>query len=110
MSTGMSLKQKRESRALGHFIGFWQVGCMQGYDAFGKVRRDSHALIVLMHAANDEASARNICSVDPSFTAALLPSSHLVSYPKRDTVAVDDDFGIVKWEYDLLELGIFCSG
>ena len=60
MSAGMSLEQKRESRAL-HWV--LQAGCMQAYDAFGKVRRYSHALIVLVHAANGEASATNILAV-----------------------------------------------
>ena len=66
MNTGMSLEQKRESRALDWVL---QVGWMQAYDAFGKVRRNSHALVVLVHAANDEVSAMNFCGVDPSFTA-----------------------------------------
>lgn len=34
MSAGMSLEQTRESRAL-HWV--LQAGCMQAYDAFGKV-------------------------------------------------------------------------
>ena len=62
----MSLEQKRESRALDWVL---QAGWMQAYDAFGKVRRESHALIDLVHAAKDEVSAMNICGVDPCLTA-----------------------------------------
>ena len=58
----MSLEQKRESRALDWVL---QVGCLQAYDAFGKVRGNSHAVIVMVHAANDEVSVMNICGVDP---------------------------------------------